>query len=279
MLPVNDQSAGTPPPLHLDDGNKVDYQWGLHPFYDRLLREEDVDGLAGLPIKLPKYVPVDMLQLPAKVTNFDEALAAIRYCDKLCTLMSVQKHTIKNTGFLKCALIEYTFTQLVPVPKGRSNPDYANCIWRTPIRYALQLDVLILLQRIIEHFASSAFSLQATRSFDAIRIIVPACIAAIADSAMRRRATDIPSEVSLHLMGYQGMHGYGLSTGKFADQSETIEVHTAELNIARTSVLDYFADQLDEIPPSNHIFSWENGMGQDQANNRFLAQVCTELGK
>jgi hypothetical protein len=167
---------------------------------------------------------------------------------------------------------------LVPVPKGRSNPDYANCIWRTPIRYALQLDILVLLQRIIEHFASSAFALQATRSFDAVRIIVPACIAAIADAAMRKKATDIPSEVSLHLMGYGGLHGYGLSTGKFGDQSETIEVHTAELNIARTSVLDYFADQIDEIPPSNHIFSWENGMGQDQANNRFLAQVCAELG-
>jgi len=83
----------------------------------------------------------------------------------------------------------------VPLPKGHSNPDYANCIWQTPIRYALQLDILVLLQRIIEHFASSAFSIQATRSFDAIRIIIPACIAAIADVTMRKRATDIPSEV------------------------------------------------------------------------------------
>ncbi len=83
----------------------------------------------------------------------------------------------------------------MPVPKGKNSPVYSSCIWATPIRYALQLDILILLQRIIEHFASSALSLQATRSFDAVRIIVPACIAAIADAAMRKKATDIPSEV------------------------------------------------------------------------------------
>jgi hypothetical protein len=78
-----------------------------------------VDGLAGVPIRLPKYVPIDMLQLPARVTNFEEALAAIRYCDKMCTLISVQPHCVKNTAFLKCALMEHTFTQVVPVPKPR----------------------------------------------------------------------------------------------------------------------------------------------------------------
>ena len=77
------------------------------------MRLEDVDGLAGAPVHLPRYVPVDMLQLPARVTNFEEGLAAIRYCDKMCTLLSVQNHIIKNTGFLKCALIETTFTQVL----------------------------------------------------------------------------------------------------------------------------------------------------------------------
>lgn len=58
-------------------------------------------------------------------------------------------------------------------------------------------DILILLQRIIEHFAAAAFALQATRSFDAVRIIVPSVIACIADVVMRKKATDIPSEVQL----------------------------------------------------------------------------------
>lgn len=79
-------------------------------------------------------------------------------------------------------------------------------------------------------------------------------------------------------MGHGARYGYGLSTGKFGDQSETIEVHTAELNIARTAVLDYFTDQRDEIPPSNQIFCWENGMGMELNTNRFLSEVCDELG-
>lgn len=57
------------------------------------------------------------------------------------------------------------------------------------------LDILILLQRIIEHFAAAAFALQANRSFDAVKIIVPSVIASIADVVMRKKATDIPSEV------------------------------------------------------------------------------------
>ncbi len=52
----NDDANSTdpPPPLNMEDGNKFNYQYALHPFFDRLLREEDVDGLAGPPIRLPK---------------------------------------------------------------------------------------------------------------------------------------------------------------------------------------------------------------------------------
>ncbi|KAL6068400.1 Component of oligomeric Golgi complex 3 [Balamuthia mandrillaris] len=146
LLPRDNEASINPPPLELNDGDKCDYQWSHHPFFDRLLREEDVDGLAGAPIRLPKYVPVDLLQLPGRVDTFEDALAAIRYCDKMCTLISVQSHTIKNTSFLKCGLIEHTFTQVVPVPKPRTSPDYKNCVWAIPLRYALQLDILILLR-------------------------------------------------------------------------------------------------------------------------------------
>eukprot|EP01087_Luapelamoeba_hula_P004848 TRINITY_DN1482_c0_g1_i1.p1 TRINITY_DN1482_c0_g1~~TRINITY_DN1482_c0_g1_i1.p1 ORF type:complete len:4317 (-),score=602.49 TRINITY_DN1482_c0_g1_i1:51-13001(-) len=277
-LPCDDTySTAAPPALELDDGSPPNYQWGMQPFYERLLRTEDVDGLAGLPVRLPKYVPVDMLQLPARADTFEEALAAIRYCDKMCTLISVQSHTIKNTEFLKCALLQHTFTQVVPVPQGLNSKDSKPCIWAISLRYALQLDILVLLQRLIEHFASSAFAIKATRSFDAVRIIVPACMAAIADVVIRKRATDIPSELSLHLMGDGARFGYGLSVGKFGEQSETIEVHAPELNIARTAVLDYFAAQRDIIPSSHQIFCWENGNGFEQNTNRFLGEVCEEL--
>lgn len=79
-------------------------------------------------------------------------------------------------------------------------------------------------------------------------------------------------------MGYERTHAYGFSTGKFGDQSETIEVHTAELNIARTSVLDYFADQREDVLPSNQIFCWENGNLPEESTARFLSEVCEVLG-
>ena len=80
------------------------------------------------------------------------------------------------------------------------------------------------------------------------------------------------------LMGYERSHAYGFSTGKFGDQSETIEVHNAELNIARTSVLDYFADQREDVLPSNQMFCWENGNMPEESATRFLSEVCEELG-
>ena len=53
-----------------------------------------------------------------------------------------------------------------------------------------------------------------------------------------------------------GLSGFGISVGSFATQSETIEVHYPELNVARTAVLDYF-----QSPAQNRfekIFAWED---------------------
>jgi hypothetical protein len=153
-----------------------------------------------------------------------------------------------------------------------------DCVWAQPMRYGVQLDTLLLLQRLSEHWASSAFSLQATRSFDGVKIVIPAVMTAIADATIRKRATDIPSEVSLHIMGGAGRgSGYTVSLGMFGMQSETIEVHTAELNIARTSVLDYFVDLYSTIDANHHIFAWENGNGFEGTTNTLMAAICAEL--
>jgi len=68
---------------------------------------------------LTKYVPVDVMQLPKTVKSRDDAVRAIRLCDKLCTLIDNQSHCIKNDKFLIATLIQYVFTQLVPLPKPR----------------------------------------------------------------------------------------------------------------------------------------------------------------
>jgi hypothetical protein len=74
---------------------------------------------AGQAVTLRKYIPVDLLQIPQKATTRDEAVTAIRMCDRLSTLIENQSHCIKNDKFLIAGLIEHVFTQVIPVPKPR----------------------------------------------------------------------------------------------------------------------------------------------------------------
>jgi thiol-disulfide isomerase/thioredoxin len=268
-----------------------------HSLFDRLLRHGDVD--AGPQKQLRSYAPVDYLQQPAQVTCLDTAIAALRYCDRLCTRVFVQDHCIKNGHFHNIALIQYTFTQLLPLPKPADDVAASNCIWlKTPVLYAQQLDLMLLLQRIMEHFVAAAFSVDHTRAMDGVRMVVPACIAAVADAVMRKTAQDIPSEVCMHLAG--GVRGesaaaavtstekkkgkvgkctlsvfgkgFGLSTGELAKQSEVIEVFAPEVNTARTAVLDYFAAQ-----DLHTILAWEKGDKFERTMEKFLKQVSSDL--
>ena len=116
------------------------------------------------------------------------------------------------------------------------------CIWDEDITYELQLELLLVCQRLMEHFAAAAFSIQQCRPFDAVCIIVPGCIAAVADALMRRRAINHPSEACCQLMGQDvngrqlGWRGFGISVKIFASQTETIECHSPELAVARSAV-------------------------------------------
>ena len=250
--------------------------WSDFPLCDRLLRKDDVEGLAGLPTRLPPYVPVDVMQQPERARNLEEALAAIRYLDRECTRVAVQPHCIKNQAALIVSFISHTFTHIVPTPLPPSSPAYATSLWAVELRYALQLDILILLQRIVEHFAASVFSLQPSRSFDAVRVLIPAALLTIADAVLRKTATDIPSEVSLNLMGHPlGLLPYGPSVGRLVEQSEVMLLHTPELAILRTSVIDYFHGLA--ISESNVMFSWDKFLAPEQSTNSFMSQICEQL--
>ena len=98
-------------------------------------------------------------------------------------------------------------------------------------------------------------------------MVVPACIAAIADVAMRQMATDIPSEACTSL------RKFALSTGWLAKQSATIPVHTAELNLARGAALDYFAS-LEKLPK---VFEWHRSERLDGATRDFLKAICVRV--
>ena len=137
----------------------------------------------------------------------------------------------------------------------------AACVWDEPITYELQVELLLTLQRITEHFSAACLSIQQSRPFDAVCIIVTGCLTALADAIMRKIAIDEPSEACSHLMGKTkdgrqlGHSGFGISFGSFASQSETLEIHTPELAIARTAVLDYF--QSPQQRRLEKIFHWE----------------------
>ncbi len=207
----------------------------LLPFFERLLRKEDVNGLAGPPKQQAHFVPIDFLLVAEQATTFDAAIDAMRWADKLCTLVSVQGQRVKNPAFFKVALLQHLFTRVLPVP-DRSK--MSECIWHAPMRYALQLDVLLLLKRLLEHFCSSAFAINTSREFDAVKIVVGSVVLTIADVFLRKVATDIPSEVSQ----VWNRKGFAVRLHPFDEQSETIMVTVPEINIARTQVLDYWHD-------------------------------------
>ncbi|KAH9261268.1 hypothetical protein BASA81_000972 [Batrachochytrium salamandrivorans] len=305
----------------------------------------------GAAISLRKYVPIDVLQMPSRVSTRAEAVAAIRLCDRLATLLDNQPHCVKNDRFLISSLITYTFTQLVPVPKPRAvsvqnggehdpaqrlerrrqrqqakrelkqkpltavavaaapvtvapittasdqhqQPDFAKgtqfeqemlketCMWDQDIKYELQVELLLVLQRLVEHFVASVFSIQQDRPFDGVGIVTLGCITALSDAIMRRRAVDLPSEACSHLMGQTrdgrqlGTPGYGLSPATFATQTETIEVHCPEICLARTRVLDYFNSP--QQRRLEKIFNWERHyeLKPDRELIKYLRAVQREI--
>jgi hypothetical protein len=135
------------------------------------------------------------------------------------------------------------------------------CIWDADCEYQFQLDLLIVLQRIMEHFSAALLSLQANRCNDAVSVVVPGCICVLADAIIRRRATDKPSEACTHLMGQDkygrqlGIFGFGIGVGSFATQTETVEIYTPELAVARSAILDYFGSPSQRV--LDKIFTWE----------------------
>lgn len=317
------------------DGSVLDTDPSLTQYRDLMawsMEQNDPDP--GQAVSLCKYVPIDMLQIPRKASTRDEAVEALRMCDKLCSLLENQDHVCKNVEFLKASLIQHTLTQVIPMPKPRgirqkdakqlramgrnerrkqrlakkekeayaermkaqgkldeidtpepssssspskdtkaalssirraslskssassSEPSVAKdavietlnmeagaaaeqlsiaeaCIWDTPMTFALQIELMLTLHRLLEHFVASVSSISASRALDAVCIVIPGCFAALADAVLRRRATDHISDVGVHLMGQTkdgrqlGIPGFGLSVAAFATQTETIEVSYA----------------------------------------------------
>ena len=59
-------------------------------------------------------------------------------------------------------------------------------------------------------------------------------------------------------------------------QTDTGECTTPELCVARTGVLDYFANL--DVPEENMIFTWERGLYHHQSLDDFVTNIATHLG-
>ena len=74
-----------------------------------------------------------------------------------------------------------------------------------------------------------------------------------------------------------GIPGFGVSVAAFARQAETIEVHTPELHVARTAVLDYFTSpQQRGLEKMMHWEKyWANKPGKPLI--KYFRNICREI--
>lgn len=109
----------------------------LFPLFGRLRRDVDVDLLAGGSSPPPIVLPVELTLVPDAVKDVAGAASALRHCVHLCTLLGHQRKLMKNTYYLRVALIQHLFTRVLPMPMPLNHPqrqDY--CFWASQkIRY------------------------------------------------------------------------------------------------------------------------------------------------
>lgn len=158
------------------------------------------------------------------------------------------------------------------------------CYWDQAITAELQVELLLCIQRLGDQFSAAALSIQHSRAFDAVCMVVPGLMAVLADSILRRLASDRPSKFTGVILGLNasdgrrlGFPGFGLSVGSFAEQTETMEVHSPELSVARTAVVDYFTSP--DQRRLDKVFDWENDyvMRPTRPLIKMLRHMCRSL--
>lgn len=251
-------------------------------FFGRLRREFSVEALAGTSSPPPILRPIELTLVPDRLTNFLEMTTAMRNCLNLCVLMSNQRNLIRNSYTLRLCLIEHLFVRVIPLPLPVNHPERnSKCFWHAQsMRYETQADCLRTLNMLCRHFITASLSVKMTRSGDAVRMLVLACMATVCDAAMRKIACDVPAQSSLHYSGVAPgpIKPYGFSIGTFAEESEYLKFVTPEMAAARTQVLDYFHHLKSIIPPENYIFKFNEGRECSLADRRFVDQLCLQMG-
>lgn len=111
-----------------------------YPLFDRLDNREDVERFAGAAPEPTIYRPIEFTLVPDVCRNYNDVQLALRHCDHLCTLMSYQTETIKNTFLHRVSFIQHVFTRVIPLPLPGGHPHKAkHDFWVEPLRYSDQV--------------------------------------------------------------------------------------------------------------------------------------------
>ena len=230
----------------------------------------------------PILLPVELTLVPEKVSTFNDVTNALRHCVQLCTVMENQMYLMKNTYCHRTSLIQHLITRVIPLPLPLNHPNReTKCFWASqPMRYETQADLLRLLDLLNRHYAACSLSLRVTRSFDAVRMLTSACIAAITDCVLRTRACDIPSLLSLHYSGQaEGpVHPFGFDAGYFRLESDNAKLADPYLQVVRSQCLDYFTQLRNSLRDQNIIFRFEASMEFGAGERALLDQLCLQMG-
>lgn len=110
------------------------------------------------------YVPVDFTQVPLKVTDFEQALGALRHTDRLCQLIYNQPNYINNRHLLIANLVTHTVTSVVPTPRPVDTEHTPGCFWhQLEFRFERQLDLMVLLDRLLRQFVCAIVQIPDSR--------------------------------------------------------------------------------------------------------------------
>jgi thiol-disulfide isomerase/thioredoxin len=184
-----------------------------------LLDGKDEGRYRGDLIDAPTPDIVDMLQLPERVANVAEVLAALQACDQICfqllqradmpdatasAQLIMEFHVIKVIGQL--------FTEVIPLP------DAAGGFWAERVAQELQLDILKAITKLVYLYTNMWQDMDApSRIYQSERAVVAACMLADFDACIRSEATDNQLLVSRLLLedgGYSISMHLGKALGK-----------------------------------------------------------------